>query len=91
MDTKEVIELKINEDIKHSVHNFVINELVSQEEINEGLQVTAGLSQQFRHVHVDLRNELGDNYEGKYPEYDKILGKMRDFTKSLRSEMRALK
>ena len=50
---------------KLSLHTFVIDELVSEEEITEGLQVIAGLSQQFRHIHVDLRNELGDSYEGK--------------------------
>ena len=59
MDTAEVNELKLCGDINYAFNIYVLDELLSEDEINESLRAIADMSQRFRHIHVDLRNNWG--------------------------------
>ena len=91
MDTAEVNELKLCGDINYAFNIYVLDELLSEDEINESLRAIADLSQRFRHIHVDLRNKFGEDYGTKYPKYDEVLGQMTSFSKSLKVKLRVFK
>ena len=91
MDTEKIMELKIKADIDHVLGIYVLDDLVSGDDISEGLNEISNLSQNFRHIHVELRNKLGDDYEDRYPEYDKTVEKLTLFMRSAKSKLRDLK
>jgi hypothetical protein len=91
MDTAEVNELKLCSDINHAFDIYVLDELLSEDEINESLRAIADLSQRFRHIHVDLRNKFGGEYGSKYPKYEEVLGQITSFSKSLKAKLRVFK
>ena len=89
MDVLEVNELKICGDVKHAFDTYVLDELLSEEEINESVWAMADLSQQFRHI--ELRSKFGEEYEAKYHGYDAFLARITNFIKYLKSKIRGLK
>ena len=91
MDVLEVNELKICGDVKHAFDTYVLDELLSEDEINESVWAMADLSQQFRHIHIELRSKFGEEYDAKYPGYDAFLARVTNFIKSLKSKVRVLK
>ena len=91
MDVLEVNELKICGDVKHAFDTYVLDELLSQDEINGSVWAMADLSQQCRRIHIELRSTFGEEYEAKYPGYDAFLARVTNFIKSLKSKVRVLK
>ena len=93
MDQSQVVleELKIVEDISHSLDLYKLDELLTEEETNEAVGILSGLSKDYRHVHVELKTTLGDDYVGKYPKYDVMSGKMNTYIKSAKSKIRVIK
>ena len=62
-------ELKIKDDLKHSFEVYDLDDLDCEEDICEGNRIISGLCRDLRHVHVNLRAELKENYEDQYPDY----------------------
>ena len=90
-DPEVMSEMKIRGDIKHALEIYAIEDLLSWDEISEGLGVISELAQQFRHVHVDLRVKLGQEYESQYPSYDEIINNLTLFVKSAKAKLRTVK
>ena len=62
-------EQKIVKDIQYNVKLYDLAELYSEEEIKEAIVIISDLSRKYRHVHVELENELGVNYKEKRGDY----------------------
>ena len=73
-------ELTIFGDIKHCWGIYDIEEWDTEDEINEGIKCVSDLSLEYRHIHVVLKRKLGDNYNEKYPDYDKNVHSLTMFT-----------
>ena len=84
-------ELKIRGDIEYSLNIYLLSDLTSEEEIMEGITVLTDLGQKFRHVHIDLKNKLGDKYASQYPDHDKISEQVLNFVKSAKSKAREVR
>ena len=65
--------------------------MIVEDEIKEGLDAISELSRNYRHVHVQLKHELGDNYDGKYPEYEKTSEQLMNYAKNAKKKLRSLK
>ena len=84
-------ELTIFGDIKHCWGIYDIEEWDTEDEINEGLKCVSDLSLEYRHIHVVLKRKLGDNYNEKYPDYDKNVHSLTMFIKNIRKRLRLIK
>ena len=74
MENQEILsDLKLMDDIKHSLNIYVIEELETADDISEGIDVMSTLSQNYRHLHVKLNNKLGNNYVEQFPNYNEHL------------------
>ena len=85
---EKIVEMKIVADIKYTLGVYTLEDLISGDDIEEGLTVISGLGQQFRHIHVELKNKLGNDYETQYPEYNKTLEDLAEFRKSAKTKLR---
>ena len=59
--SSEVEELKMKEDVKHTLDLFSLGEMISEEEITEGLSAVLEISRNYRHIPVQLKHELGED------------------------------
>ena len=91
MDEFRVKELKIRNDVAYTLDVYDLEDLETIDEVNEALNAMAGLSQEFRHVHVELKNLLDDKYPAEYPNAEKYLDSLSDFVKNARKRIRTLK
>ena len=84
-------ECKIMEDINHCLSLYVLKELHSEEEIKEALAEMLHLSQNFRHVHVELKALLGDKYNAKYPLYNDTYESLMKYVKEGKTKLRTVR
>ena len=91
MVEQEVLEeLKIVEDVSHSLNVYALDELITEDEINEALGIMSGLCQKYRHIHVELKSKVGDVYNERYPKYNVTVNKLIAFIKSAKNMIRIL-
>ena len=83
MDSSQVVleKLKIKENVSHSFSFYGLDGLFTEEEINEAIRIMSGVGQSIRHIHVELRTMLGDNYAAKYPKYGSTSEKLPKLNK----------
>ena len=86
----EIDELKFREDINHSLKMYVVEDLDTEEDVREGLNIINDLSKKFRHCHVELKSGL-ENYAEVYPDYDKISDKLILFVKKAKKRLNVVK
>ena len=79
MDNLEVKETQVVGDIQHSLALFALDDLVSQDEITKGMSDITQLGKEFRHLHVELKSQLGNEYDEKFPHYDEINDKINKY------------
>lgn len=65
--------------------------LFSDEEIYESLDSVSRFSKLYRDIHTELRLNLKEEYHKKYPEYDEIIDKIRNYIKDARRKVRLKK
>ena len=65
MDNLEVKESQVVGDIENSLALFALDDLVSQNEISEGMNDITRLGKEFRHLHVELKSQIGNEYNEK--------------------------
>lgn len=85
----ELEERKIRENVSHTKQVYPIDELDSESEVREFIRSMDELGQRFRHVHLELRDELGvDIYSAKYADFvdfsEKIYEDLRRARKQLK-------
>ena len=79
LNTVVIEECKIMEDINHSLSLYVLAELVTEEEVKEAYGELLRLSQNYRHVHVELKALLAGKYDDKYPMYKNTYDRLMIF------------
>jgi hypothetical protein len=85
LDTLKNEELKILEDIKHFKKVYAAEDLDTADDFKEALDGISGASQRLRHIHVDLKQALGETeYAAQYPKYDEHCQNIATFIKALR-------
>ena len=93
MGDKVLEELKVVEDIFHSIDTYRdVEDFDTIEEIEEGVAILNQLGQQYRHLHVEFRAELGNEAHGlKYPNYKENVKYLSDFAKNARKRMKVIR
>ena len=92
MANLEVNERKAREDLRHSLELYDdIENFHTLEDISEGVASINDAAKAYRHVHVELQVELGDEYATKYPNYDKTLERVNVFIKRASKQRKILK
>ena len=81
-------ELKVTEDIKHTLDIYDLDDLMTEEEIREASGIVSDLCQKYRHVHVNLKYKLGNGYEAQYPNYGNIVEQLKKFGRSAKIKLR---
>ena len=91
LDEKKVLELQIFDDIKYIYDsNAVLDDLGTLEDLTEVLDEISLLNKQYRHVHVELKFLMGDDYADAYKEYDQRLEGMKKFISSVKKRIKTL-
>ena len=89
---KKVKEMQICEDIAESLNIYVLDDLETESEISEAIEQVNELGRQFRHVHVELKEEMGERDHGEaYVKYAETCEAIRTFVKSARSKVKGVK
>ena len=93
MDLHTVLleEQKIVEDIGINFDLYDLDELYDEKEISEAIEIMSDSCKNYRHCHVELKNNLEDKYEGKFPNYDNIVKELTSYIKSAKNELRKVK
>ena len=90
-DREIMSEAKIATDINEFFIVFDLNDLSSDEEIYESLNSASTYSKLYRDIHTELKLKLKDDYDVKYPDYDKITENLRNYMKDAKRKVRVLK
>ena len=91
LDEKRVLELKIFDDIMYIYdNNTVLDDLETVEELTEVLEEISLLNKQYRHLHVELKFLMGDDYADAYKEHDKRLQAMKTFISSVKTRIKTV-
>ena len=91
MDDLRLREAKIRDDLEHLFHVYDLKDLDTVDEVRDALRAVSDLSQKFRHVHVELKSLLADNYETEFPKAPKDFEVLRSYEKNGRKLIQKLK
>ena len=92
LNTLVTEELKVSEDIRHDYELYNPDDLITEDEIHEALDVIKDDGQKFRHIHVELKKYLGEvEHGGKYPKYADEVSKAMKFVKKLKEKLREVR
>ena len=84
--------MQICEDIAESLNIYALDDLETESEISEAIEQVNELGRQFRHVHVELKEEMGERDHGEaYVKYAETCEAIRTFVKSARSKVKGVK
>ena len=84
-------EAKVAVDINEFFLVFDLNDLTSDGEIYESLDSASKYSKSSGDVHTELKLKLKDNYNVKYPDYEKIVENLRIYIENAKQKLSALK
>ena len=91
LNEKSILELQVVEDLTESFLIFDLEDLETKQELTEGMEQISELGKKFRHVHVELKNLMGETeYAEKYPNYDKKCSDVREYIKNVRLKIKTL-
>ena len=88
----EIREKKIFDDLNESFLCFSLTELDNHEDVGEGLLSIEEHGKEYRHIHVELKAQLGEDvHDQQYEEFPAVLQKIRDYQKEARLRLKNLK
>ena len=90
MGDLELQELQMVGGIIHNLELYDLEDLVTEREISEGVSALSELGKSYRHLHVELKSQLGADYEDKYPQYGKIHESIKSYFKAAKLKIRSL-
>ena len=90
LEEKKLLELQIFDDIQDIYDTHILDELDGLEELEDVLAEVSMLTKKFRHIHVELKYRLGNDYNDSYPEFDKRLEGLRKYTTSVKQKIKLL-
>ena len=88
LEEKKLLELQIFDDIQDIYDTHILDELDGLEELEDVLAEVSMLTKKFRHIHVELKFRLGNDYNDSYPEFDKRLEGLRKYTTSVKQKIK---
>ena len=89
--TLKIKERQIVDDINEFFLLSSLDELDTAEEIQEGLNTIAQLSKDFRHLHIQLQEELGkEDYDTEYAEFSNFLADIRKYQKDGKAKLKSV-
>ena len=91
MRNETILEVQVAGDIKELFVMYRLEDLVLEDEINEGLNIATRYCKMYRDIHVNLKLGLPDDYEKTYRNYNEILSKLQKYVKDAREKIRELK
>ena len=90
VEEKKLLELQIF-DIKDIYDTTKFDDLVTVEDLTHVLEEISLLNKQYRHVHVELKYLMGNEYDGAYGEHAARLEGMRKYISSLKEKIKTIK
>ena len=89
---KQLKEKQIIDDLTECFLLFSLADLETTEEIHEGLDSIGDLGRQLRHIHIDLKEEMGnDAYGDAYPNFNEEVEKVRGYVTDARKKLKTVK
>ena len=82
MDLKEtqIREMQICEDLSEGFALFLLDDLDTKEEISEGISHISELGMKYRHVHVELKNNMDERaHKLAYQKYPGVCDQVRNY------------
>ena len=87
--TLQIKEKQIADDLNEFFYLSSLDDLSTPEEINDGLETIAQLGRDLRHIHISLKEEMGDEqYAEKYVEFGDLLEKLRRYQKDWKAKLK---
>ena len=83
-----LVEAKVDADIKDFFVMFKLKELVSVNEISEGLETATLYSKKYRDAHTECRLSMGEEYEKNYPKSEEVIESLRDYIRQAKQKLR---
>ena len=90
LEEKKLLELQIFDDIKYIYDTNVLDDIECVEDLDEVLREVSDLTKRFRHIHVELKYLLGEDYADAYPEFDKRLEGLKKYALAVKQKMKLL-
>jgi hypothetical protein len=87
LGNRKLLELKIVADLTEVLENDDKSELNSNE-LEDKLAEMCELVKNYRHVHVEIKSIMADEYDNAYPNYKSLLETARNFIKDLKTLLR---
>ena len=88
MDSR-IREKQIADDLNESFLLFSLDELESPEEVRDGLESIMQTGRDFRHIHILLKEELGEEkYAEVYVDFEDVMKRVRQYQKDAKSKLR---
>ena len=88
MDSR-IREKQIADDLNESFLLFSLDEAESPDEIQDGLESIGQIGRDYRHVHIQLKDELGEvAYNEQYVEFEDVVKKVRQYRKDAKFKLR---
>ena len=87
---KRVKELQLRDDIDEAFTLYALTDLENEDEISEGIAQISELGREYRHIHVELKEILGDNaYGTEYP-VNPVTDSVRNYLTEARDKKRLI-
>ena len=93
MDSKslKIKEKQIVDDIDEFFFLSSLEEMDTSDEVQNALDSIAQLSKEYRHLHIQLQEELGkEDYGTEYAEFDTLLGNIRKYQKDGKVKLKSI-
>ena len=91
LEERKMQELQIFNDIQEVYDTNIIGDTESVDELTEVLDEISILGKQYRHIHVELKYLLGDQYAAEYPLFDARLDALRKYITSVKDKIKELR
>ena len=86
----QIKEKQIADDLNEFFILSSLDDLSTPEEINDGMDTIAKIGKELRHVHIALKEEMGDDsYNAKYAAFGDLLDRIRNYQKDGKTKLKA--
>ena len=88
---KQIREKQLSDDLTECYLLFSLADLETPEEIREGIDSIGDLGKDLRHLHIELKEEMGDEtHTNAYPKFDEQVKQIREYVTEGRKKLKAL-
>ena len=91
MGSKEIEELKLREDIDHTLKLYDLDQLDTVNEVNEGVELVTQLSQNYRHLLVEIKVTDEQNYIKNEAKCKIRTDKLDNYIKNARKRLKEIR